>query len=66
MKHIFFKKPARIRKAARGGKEVTIPPETKFVVGEEVIEFYNDSVLIVPKWIEVDEELLRQAIGAGH
>jgi hypothetical protein len=57
-----FKKPAKIRKAAQRGKEITIPPETPFEAGDEVIQLYDSFVLIVPKGVKVDEELLRQAI----
>jgi len=57
-----FKKPAKIRKAAQRGMEITIPPETPFEPGDEVIELYDGFVLIVPKGVKVDEELLRQAI----
>lgn len=57
-----FKKPAKIRKAAQRGMEITIPPETPFEPGDEVTELYDGFVLIVPKGVKVDEELLRQAI----
>jgi len=57
-----FKKPAKIRKAAQSGKEITIPPEANLEPGDEVIQFYNSFVLIVRKGVKVDEELLRRAI----
>jgi len=57
-----FKKPARIRKAAQRGMEITIPPETPFEVGDDVTQIYDGFVLIVPKGVKVDEQLLREAI----
>lgn len=58
-----FKKPAKIRKAAQRGKEITIPPGTSFEPGDDVTQFYDDNfILIVTKGAKVDEELLRQAI----
>jgi len=57
-----FKKRAKIRRAAQSGKEITIPPETPFEAGDEVIQLYDGFVLIVPKGIKVNEELLREAI----
>lgn len=59
-----FKKPAKIRKAAQRGMEITIPPETPFEAGDEVTQLYDGFVLIVPRGVKVDEELLRQAIKA--
>ena len=57
-----FKKPARIRKAAQRGMEITIPPETPVEPGDDVTQLYDGFVLIVPRGIKVDEKLLRQAI----
>jgi len=57
-----FKKPAKIRKAAQCGKEITIPPEAQFGPGDEVMQLYNSFVLIVRRGVKVDEKLLRQAI----
>ena len=57
-----FKKPAKVRKAAQRGMEITIPPETPFEAGDEVIQLYDGFVLVVPKGVKVDEELLKQAI----
>ena len=57
-----FKKPAKVRKAAQRGMEITIPPETPFEPGDEVTQLYDGFVLIVPRGVKVDEELLRQAI----
>lgn len=57
-----FKKPAKIRKAAQRGMEITIPPETPFEAGDEVTQLYDGFVLIVPRGVKVNEELLRQAI----
>ena len=58
-----FKKPAKIRKAAQRGKEITIPPKTSFEPGDDVTQFYDDNfVLIVTKGTKVNEKLLRQAV----
>ena len=57
-----FKKPAKIRKAAQRGMEITIPPETPFEAGDEVTQLYDGFVLIVPRGAKVDEKQLRQAI----
>ncbi len=58
-----FKQPAKIRKAAQRGKEITIPPRTSFEPGDDVTQFYDDSfILIVTKGAKVNEELLRQAV----
>ena len=57
-----FKKPAKIRKAAQRGMEITIPPETPFEAGDEVTQLYDGFVLIVPRGAKVNEELLREAI----
>ena len=57
-----FKKPATIRRAAQRGKEITVPPETPFEVGDKVTQLYDGFLLVVPRGIKVDEELLRQAI----
>ena len=57
-----FKKPAKVRKAAQRGMEITVPPETPFAPGDEVTQLYDGFVLIVPRGTEVDEGLLRQAI----
>lgn len=59
-----FKKQARIRKAAQRGMEITIPPETPFEAGDEVTQLYDGFVLVVPKGVKVDEQLLIQAIVA--
>ena len=57
-----FKKPAKVRRAAQRGMEITIPPETPFEPGDEVTELYDGFVLIVPKGVKVNEQLLREAI----
>ena len=57
-----FKKRAKVRKAAQRGMEITIPPETPFEPGDEVTQLYDGFVLIIPRGIKVDEELLKQAI----
>jgi len=59
-----FKKPAKIRKAAQRGMEITIPPETPFEPGDDVTQIYDGFVLIVPKGVKVNEELLKEAIVA--
>jgi hypothetical protein len=58
-----FRRPYRVRKAARWGKEITIAPEAKMQPGDEVVQWYDGFVLIVPLWAKVDEEILRRAIG---
>jgi len=58
-----FKKPAKIRKASQRGMEITIPPGSAFLAGDEVTQLYDSFVLVVAKGVKVDEELLRQAIG---
>ena len=57
-----FKKPAKVRKAAQRGMEITIPPETPFEAGDQVTQLYDGFLLIVPRGVKVDEELLKQAI----
>jgi len=57
-----FKKPAKIRKASQRGMEITIPPETPFEAGDDVTQLYDGFVLVVPRGVKVDEELLKQAI----
>ena len=59
-----FKKPAKVRRAAQRGMEITIPPETPFEPGDEVIQLYDGFVLIVPKGVKVNEQLLKEAIVA--
>ena len=57
-----FKKPAKVRRAAQRGMEITIPPETPFEAGDEVTQLYDGFLLVVPRGVKVDEELLKQAI----
>lgn len=57
-----FKRPYRVRRASYYGKEVTLAPETPFYPGEEVVQFFDDFALIVPKGAMVDESLLRRAV----
>ncbi len=57
-----FRKPAKVRKAAQGGMEISIPPETPFEAGDDVRQIYDGLVLIAPGGSKVDEELLKQAI----
>lgn len=59
-----FKKRAKIRKASQRGMEITIPPGSSFEAGDDVTQLYDSFVLVVAKGVKVDEELLRQAIGA--
>jgi hypothetical protein len=57
-----FKRPYKIRRAAQWGKEVTIAPEATLRPGDDVVQFFDGFVLIVPRGAKVDESLLRQAI----
>jgi len=57
-----FRRLYRVRRAAQTGKEITIAPEAKLEPGEQVVQWYDDFVLIVNSDTEVDEELLRRAI----
>ncbi len=57
-----YRRPYRVRKAARWGKEITIAAEAKMQPGDEVVEWYDGFVLIVPQGARVDEEILRRAI----
>lgn len=57
-----YRRPYRVRKAALRGKEITIAPEAKMQPGDQVIQWYNGFVLIVPRGTRVDEEMLRRAI----
>ena len=57
-----YKQPSKIRKISQRGKGITIPPKAEFYPGDEVIQFYDGFVLIVPKGAVVDEEILRRAI----
>ena len=60
-----FKRPYRVRKAALRGKEITIAPEAKMQPGDEVVQWYDGFVLIVPYGAKVNEEMLRRAINLG-
>ena len=42
--------------------EITAPSGTAFKPGDVVIAFYDGFILYVPKGIQVEEALLRQAI----
>lgn len=57
-----YKRPYRVRRAARSGKEITIAPEAKLSPGDLVIQFFGGFVLIVPLGTRVDEALLQQAV----
>lgn len=61
MEFIIYRRPYRVRRAAKRGKEITIPPET-FKTGDVVTAYYADFVLYVPAGVTVDEELLKRAI----
>ncbi len=65
MTHEIYKRPYRIRRATVSGKEVTVPPGTKLQAGDEVTVYYDGFVLVVPRGMTVDEELLRQSMGKG-
>jgi predicted RNA-binding protein with TRAM domain len=54
-----YKRPYRVRKAAQRGKEVTIAPEAKLQPGDEVVQWCNGFVLMVPRGTTVGESLLR-------
>jgi hypothetical protein len=66
MTHQIFRRPYRVRKAARWGKEITIAPDAKLEPGDEVVQWYDGFVLIVPQGARVDEEILRRAIRLGR
>lgn len=58
-----YKRHYRVRRAALCGKEITLPPDSSsFCVGDDVILYYDDFILIVPKGAKVDEALLSSAI----
>lgn len=57
-----YKRPYRVRKAAQRGKEITIAPEAKIQVGDDVVQWFDGFILIVPTNAKVDEQLLRRAI----
>lgn len=57
-----FKRGYRVRRAAKWGKEITLAPEALLRPGDEVVQFYNGFILLVPKGTKVNEELLRRAI----
>lgn len=60
-----YRRPYRVRKAALRGKEITIAPEAKMQPGDEVIQWYDGFVLIVPQGAKVNEKILRRAIEFG-
>ncbi len=66
MSHEIYKRPYRIRKATLRGKEVTVPPEAQLRPGDEVTVYYDGFLLVVPKGLKVDEDLLRQSVSRGH
>lgn len=61
-----FKRPYRVRKAALRGKEITIAPEAKMQPGDQVVQWYDGFVLIVPRGAKVNEKMLRRAIDLGR
>jgi len=61
-----FRRPYRVRRAARWGKEITIAPGAKLEPGDEVVQWYDGFVLIVPQGAMVDEKILRRAIKLGR
>ena len=61
-----FKRPYRVRKAALRGKEITIAPDAKMQPGDEVVQWYDGFVLIVPLVAKVNEKILRRAIDFGR
>jgi hypothetical protein len=66
MIHEIYKRPYRIRKATLRGKEVTVPPEAQMQPGDEVTVYYDGFILVVPKGLKVDEDLLRQSVSQGN
>ena len=56
-----FKRPYRVRKAALRGKETTIAPEANMQPGDEVVQWFDVIVLIVPRDTRVNEEMLKRA-----
>ena len=57
-----YKRPYRVRRASQRGKEITIAPEAKIQVGDDVVQWFDGFVLIVPTNAKVNEKLLRRAI----
>lgn len=66
MSQEIYKRPYRIRKATLRGKEVTVPPEAQLQPGDEVTVYYDGFLLVVPKGLKVDEDLLRQSVSKEH
>lgn len=58
----FYRYPYKIRKAANYGKEVTVAPEAKLEIGDEVTQICDGFILVVPKGTRVNEEAIRKAI----
>lgn len=66
MSHEIYKRPFRIRRATLRGKEVTVPPEARLQPGDEVTVYYDGFILVVPRGVKVDEDLLQQSVGTGQ
>lgn len=61
-----FKQSCRIRRASIRGKEITISPEAQFHPSDEVSIYYDGFILVVPRGVKVNENLLRQSMGVRH
>jgi len=59
---MLYRRPYRVRLASKGGKEITIAPSVPMKPGDEVVQFFDGFVLVVPKGTQVNEELLAQAV----
>jgi len=56
-------KPGKIRSSSpNSGKEISIPPDSSFVVGDEIDQYYGNIVLVVPKGTTVDQQMVLSAI----
>jgi hypothetical protein len=59
---MLYRRPYKVRRAAQGGKEITIAPSVPMRAGEEVVQFFDGFVLVVPRGAVVDEGMLLRAI----
>ena len=59
-----YKRQVKVRLSAPASKEVSIPPDTEFLVPQtQCNQFYNEFlVLILPQGYIIDEKMLLQAI----
>jgi len=56
-----YRRPYSVRKAALRRMEITIAPEAKIQPGDEVVQWYDRFVLIVPQGAKVTERILGRA-----